>query len=87
MSYLFLGIIILSSNFGAYNFYGEVPENVPTFLIKIQREQSEFYGGIIIQNQWLNDASVPELKTKGRGSCRYTMGNTAIASSRSGTSA
>lgn len=64
MSYLFLSIIILSSNFGAYNFYGEVPENVPTFLIKIQREQSEFYAGIIIQNQWLNDASVPELKNK-----------------------
>ncbi|HOV34214.1 MAG TPA: hypothetical protein PLX23_12725, partial [Candidatus Hydrogenedens sp.] len=64
MSYLFLSIVILSSNFGAQDFYGEVPENIPTFLIKTQREQSEFYGGIIIQNQWLNDTSIPELKNK-----------------------
>ena len=64
MSYLFLSIAFLSLNFGAQDFYGEVPENIPTFLIKIQRDQSEFYGGIVIQNQWLNNTSIPELKNK-----------------------
>ncbi|MGC8845310.1 MAG: hypothetical protein ACP5QY_05630 [Candidatus Hydrogenedens sp.] len=49
---------------GAQTFYGEVPENIPTFLIKIQREQSEFYGGIIVQGQWVDNASLPELKSK-----------------------
>jgi hypothetical protein len=49
MSYLFLSIVVLSSNFGAQDFYGEVPENIPTFLIKIQRDQSEFYGVLLFK--------------------------------------
>ncbi len=57
-------IILWCLSNGAQTFYGEIPENIPTFLIKIQREQSEFYGGIIIQGQWVDNASLPELKSK-----------------------
>ncbi len=57
-------IFVLYPILGAQNFYGEIPENIPTFLIKIQREQAEFYGAIIVQGQWLDNASIPELKSK-----------------------
>ncbi|GEM_PF-1193328 len=57
-------IILLYFSHGTQTFYGEIPENIPTFLIRIQREQSEFYGGIIVQGQWLDNTSIPELKSK-----------------------
>ncbi|MCA1901061.1 MAG: hypothetical protein LDL53_02395 [Candidatus Hydrogenedens sp.] len=49
---------------GVVTFYGEIPEDVPTFLIKTSKEQTQFYGAIIIQNQWLKESTLPELTGK-----------------------
>lgn len=57
-------IILCCLSYGAQSFYGEIPENIPTFSIKVQREQTEFYGGIIVQGQWVDNSSLPELKSK-----------------------
>ncbi|MCX8065792.1 MAG: hypothetical protein N3G21_11585 [Candidatus Hydrogenedentes bacterium] len=48
----------------AYDFFGEIPENIPTFRIKFQRDQSEVFGAIRIQGEWLKDTSPVYLKTK-----------------------
>lgn len=57
-------IILCWLSYGMQSFYGEIPENIPTFSIKVQREQPEFYGGIIVQGQWIDNSSLPELKSK-----------------------
>lgn len=56
-----LNLIVVTSLYGLVNFYGEIPEDVPTFVIKITRESSEIYGAIIVQNQWLRTTILPEL--------------------------
>lgn len=63
-----LSIIVIvgavSLNLSAHDFFGEIPEDVPTFRIKFLRDHSEVFGAIRIQGEWVRDTSPIDLQTK-----------------------
>ncbi len=59
---IILGILLSAPT--AHNFFGEIPEDIPTFKIKFQRDQTEHFGALRVQEGWIRDTSPTDLKTK-----------------------
>ncbi len=59
---IIIGLLIYAPT--ACDFFGEIPENIPTFKIKFHRDQTELYGALRIQEEWIKDTSPTNLETK-----------------------